>query len=84
MPVKLLYSDSCGGCREAKEELAEQIKSGEIELVKVESEEGAELMDRAKVQYIPQPLLIDGDKIKKCKLKYNKDDELIVDCGNGK
>jgi len=80
--IKLLTDDS-EECKEVEEALKEELESGTIERVPINSEEGKRLKEMARVgsDEVPVPLAVTDDfkEIVKCALKAEGED-LIIEC----
>ena len=80
--VKIVVQDGCPPCEFIKRALKEEVEQGKIELVKVDSKEGKELIEKLDINATPTPVVIDEEsgEMQKCDLKFEKDD-LVIHCG---
>lgn len=79
--IVMLVGNGCPACANQKKILKTEIKTGKIKLLDINTSEGARLVEKQKLKYIPQILRKDKktNKYKKCELI----DGYIV-CGKNK
>lgn len=79
----ILVSEHCPSCRILEKKLEDKIKAGEIEVLKIESEEGKGFARLMNVLEVPTVISLSEDKIKKaltvCKLNDDLTPEECVE-----
>ena len=70
MPKTILITqEKCGGCKAVKRALADELTSGSIREVPIESEEGEKIADELELDMVPECVIEDNGKYSKCNLE---------------
>jgi len=79
----ILVSEHCPSCRVLEKKLEDKIKSGEIEVLKIETEEGLGFARLMNIMEVPTVISLTEDKTKKaltvCKLNEDLSPEECVE-----
>lgn len=82
--VKVYTSKGCTPCQEVKDQLAEMEKQGLVDLIELDTDEGFEMFAKEVLENgdgeVPSAYL-NG---KKCKILYDEDDKISIDCPDSK
>jgi hypothetical protein len=73
----LITQKACGGCAAVKKALKDELSSGEIEEVPIETERGEKIADELGLDMVPECVYDDDGRYSKCDLERLLDKKKI-------